>query len=374
MRKLFVITLGMLLAVPAIADVMPTIYGKVNREIQMKSFESKATGAKEISTIRPTDVANSETRIGVKGEYQFNDHTAKYVLELGANSSNTNTDGTLRIRHSYVDIGGFWGSFVTGQTDVAGDGLGLKLDPLSGTSAGLAGIDAAALYNYRADSLRNQFPVYGIGYFYRSRQELVGYKSPVFAGIQYYTSIDNSNETAAPGLAYNKTTVWANELSFERKFGEIDFGLYATYSTISNGGIKDATIMGGGLSVGFMNFVLSGMYSKAELTDGSLVNAKASESTPMMIAAKYTFLDTNTVAVTYGKRSNEDLNGNAGEQKDNINQLAFGYIKQLHKNVSVRASYGMIEKKHDNATENVATDGTAGFEATVAAVGTTITF
>ena len=365
MRKLFVITLGMLLAVPAIADVMPTIYGKLNREVQMKTYESKTTGAKEIKNIRPVDVANSESRIGVKGEYQFNDHTAKYVLELGLNSG---TD-TLGIRESYVDFGGFWGSFVTGQTYVAGDMLGLKLDPLSGTSAGLAGVDASTLYDYRADSLGNQFDTYGIGYFYRSRQELVGYKSPVFAGIQYYTSVDNSDDVA---LAGNKTTVWAHELSFEKKFNEMDFGLYATYSTITNGGIKDASIMGGGLSVGYMGFGLSAMYSKAELTVDQ-AGQKAIESVPMMIAAKYTFLDTNTVAVTYGKRSNEDANDTAGEQKDNMNQLAFGYIKELHKNVTVRASYGMIEKKHDNNTENTAAAG-AGFEATVAAVGTTITF
>ena len=152
----------------------------------------------------------------------------------------------------------------------------------------------------------------------------------------------------------------------------MDFGLYATYSTITNGGIKDASIMGGGLSVGYMGFGLSAMYSKAELTVDQ-AGQKAIESVPMMIAAKYTFLDTNTVAVTYGKRSNEDANDTAGEQKDNMNQLAFGYIKELHKNVTVRASYGMIEKKHDNNTENTAAAG-AGFEATVAAVGTTITF
>ncbi|OFZ52301.1 MAG: hypothetical protein A2381_13635 [Bdellovibrionales bacterium RIFOXYB1_FULL_37_110] len=371
MRKLFVITLGMLLAVPAIADVMPTIYGKVNREVQMRDLDSENAATKDLKNIRANDVANSESRIGVKGEYQFNDHTAKYVLELGLNSG-TNTIG---IRESYVDIGGFWGSIITGQTYAAGDMVGLKLDPLSGTSAGLEAVDIQKTlvdsYDIASD---HALGAYGIGYTYRSRQELIGYRTPNFAGFQYYTTIDNDDSVA---LAGNTMTVWSNQASFEKEMNGMNLGVYAAYDVLSSGGLKDASVMGFGASFGMMGFGLTGMYTKSEAiyTDADLAMPKPLETTQMMVTGKYTFMDTNTVAVTYGKMSNEDKNVTGNAAKNNQSQIAAAFIKELHKNVSVRASYGIVEKEQEDTTLNTDTIANGGgFKATVAAVGTTITF
>jgi len=380
MRKLFVITLGMLLAVPAIADVMPTIYGKVNREVSMRNLDAEETGSKEIGNIRSTDVANSESRIGVKGEYGFNDHTAKYVLELGVNSG-TNAIG---VRESYVDIGGFWGSIIAGQTYVAGDMVGLKLDPLSGTSAGLAAVDitnalpsmadddtTAANETYVPIKYDHALGAYGIGYTYRSRKELIGYKTPVIGGFQFYTTIDNNDDIA---LAGNKATFWSNQASFEKQINDMNFGVYAIYDVVSGAGYKDAKVMGAGLSFAAMGFGLTGMYTKSEKT-AETAAAQPVETTQIMITGKYTFMDTNTVALTYGKMSNEDKNEVGNAAKNNTSQMAVALIKELHKNVSVRASYGIVEKEQEDTTENVkAINLTGGFKATVAAVGTTITF
>ena len=139
--------------------------------------------------------------------------------------------------------------------------------------------------------------------------------------------------------------------------------------------MKDASVMGFGASFGMMGFGLTGMYTMSEATDTDVAAAKPYETTQMMVTGKYTFMDTNTVAMTYGKMSNEDKNVAGNAAKNNTTQMAFAFIKELHKNVSVRASYGIVEKEQEDATLNVAAVAAGGgFKATVAAVGTTITF
>lgn len=354
------ITLLAVVAAPfasAMNAEMPTVYGKVNKVIAYTDQED-VHGRKTMDGV--TDVANSETRMGVKGSVKHEGHEVKYKVELGINSTytdNGNTTDRIRIRQAMIGMKTKAGTLKFGQTYTVLAKQVSNSDPLSSTVAAANGSDQ----KMRIDQAKSD-----IGFDYRSRKDLVAYSTPSLHGLKYSVSYDRDDDNSNdPGTGSYGAGNWEHLLQFKRDFSGLDMELYLGYHKWDEASMGDQSNMVYGANLGYGNFGFNFGMSQAE---------EESKSTPVVTAeidrmfAGLTYnMGKNTFAFTYQTR--EDKNqGNVTGTNFDYTQMAFGINHKCSKHVSLNltALKYEVENKTAGATnkalENDATQVALGMQ------------
>ncbi len=307
MRILIIISL-LMMSVSAMAA--PTIYGKIAQEISMIDVKDLDTDA---DLVGADDINASESRVGVKGSFNVHQLTATYLAEIAVNPSRNAGIG-LRLRQSFMTLGGNFGTLVLGQAYTATAKVGLGLDALSHTSASLA----------------------GVGHLYSGIKRITGFKTANYAGFQYYVThhlAADMNNT----IARSKDNVGhlENLFSYATKFGNVNTKFYAAYNMIDDDETTDDTAMMFGTKVTFGDFTIGALYTMAEETE--VGDTDALENTRMLGSVAYK-LDKNIFALTYGTQ--KYAYGTGGDEPAET-QITVGYKRVCSKNLNLTAYYSM---------------------------------
>ncbi|MDD0852673.1 porin [Halobacteriovorax sp. GB3] len=352
MKKLVISSALALVAAPAMADMhakMPTFYGKLNKSVAY--IDQDATTHKSFSGVR--DVANSESRLGAKGNVDFDSLKFTYALELGINSTQQSSDsGRIRIRQSHIGTETAFGTLVFGQTYTPSANIAVSIDPFVSTIFGVANADQKALVSGAAGS--------GLGMEYRSRKDLLMYKTPKFMGLQYIVSTDKNDkpsiDSTPSNTEYGKETL-EHLLTFNHKMGDNALLVFASMIKNNDVDTKDDETMMYGLKfdLGKMMSLTATMGSSESTAAGTTTKT---EEDRMMVAAKYNMNAHSFMAKysTYEKKEDRD-----------ITQIALGYNYAYNKHVSMRASVGQynVDYKAASTTDN---------DSTIVAFGTQLKF
>ncbi|MCK5072533.1 MAG: porin [Bacteriovoracaceae bacterium] len=361
MKKILLAGLCLVLASAALAELkMPTLYGKINKEYRYVKNETKFKYATNTNVV---DVENSESRLGVKGAYDYDGLKSTYKFELGLNSTNASAE-RIRIRIAEGTVGNEFGAIVFGQTWMAGEVEAVLHDPLAGTGVSLVGVDQRSMVEGIEDF---------IGVEYRGRNDLIGYKSPKFYNFQFSTTVDKNgsaslDDTQTTGKA---PTNWQNCLTYNNKFGDLSLGLTGVYKKRSGAATDKNVSTVGGLKLGYMDFAFTALYTKYSFeTPNGTATKQKTENKHMMASLKYVLLKNNTFALTYGKVEVDTGLTKALTDKDSTSQIAFGYIRKLGDHLSARVTYANLKKEYDDATLETA----GGNKGQIFALGAQITF
>lgn len=351
MKNLLLLTL-LFVATSAMASdkIMPTIYGKVNKEVgyvtQKKDMAfNKFTGGK--------DTFNSGTRLGAKNTHELDSMKASYKVELGIGSSTSATDVT--VREAKLDLSDFWGTATVGQTYAATGMVGLELDPFSHTGVGWTGVDQSKLVR--------QAVADGIGYYYRGRKEILGYTTPDLMGLQLSVSFDQNGRAAnlsdTQGLR-NRDTV-EGLLSFKKEMDNMGVKVYAGVSQFVG---KETVVTNTATAITTAtkedkSMLFGGQFSFNPVTVGVLYQDRKLKTydtaTPTVtISPKHNWLsgslkvnvfEKDFVALTYASYTYD--NGVANATKNKYSQIAAGYQHQYGDYLTLRltaANYTIKDK------------------------------
>lgn len=356
--KKVLLTSAALLAAPVLVNAemamsAPTIYGKINKSYAYTDQDVKTR--KSTSGLR--DVDNSETRLGAKGEVEVSSSVkAKYILEIGFNSTHTSEPSTGRIRMRLAE-GSFLTNFGTvtfGQTYTPSSSKTLTLDPLSNTIVGVAYTDQTALLGLTGKNLTS-----GLGAIYRGRTDVVSYTTPVFAGLTYSISSDKSNKMSNDSTsttAYGPET-FEHMVDFNHKMGDMKLNVFANYQTTSAANTKKNSVLFYGAKLSMNAFDVAFAMTSEEVENNATPTVKT--ETERMLGSVAYKMNAHKVAFTYQT---------AEIKKDEEHtQMALGYKYALHKNIELRATAATYEYK-DKVTAANKND------ATLFALGTEIKF
>jgi hypothetical protein len=323
----------------------PTIYGSLNKDLRYIDQED----VHHRSTFSVVDeVSNAPSRLGVKGTHELDGVSIDYKFEMGIGTS------ALGIRHAHAYIGNkMYGKVVIGQDFTALSRVGGKFDPLADTAVGLAGI-------HQASNIANAVSK-RLGYFYRGRNNLLGYQSPNIAGFQLlYTRDDKQvggTADRARGHATNNSTSLPthNEIlvTYKNKFGGVGLDVYAGYA-IGEGPASDKaydSLYTVGAKAMFGQISVSALYSMEMIEQMQTTKMKEDEKSYMMASAAYK-MGAHTVAATYGAYSEDVYYNDTQATTKDRNQMALGYKYALGKNAvfNVTASQYSVEYKKDGVT------------------------
>lgn len=344
----------------AIAADMPTVYGKINKVFVNTDQEQNSTKTRtRKSSEGVTDVANSESRLGAKGEVAVDGGmTANYKLELGVNSTSGNGKGTLSIRHAEVALKHAFGTLSFGQMYTPMSTLALGADFLYETIGGMAGSDVAARVDKASGS---------IGFNYRARVDGVTYQTPSFMGLTYTVSQDknNTNDNNTAGVESHTEQV----LSYKRDLGGMDLNVYVAYDMYSMTGTKDNKELIYGFNLSKDALKLSFAMSGSESTTAG--NNFAKEIDRMFAGLSYN-MDKHTVSFTYQTR--ETTNDGAKGTNNEVTQMALGYKHNCTKNLDLNLTAVMYELEDTTSGATADTKKDNGNEATLVGLGFQLKF
>ena len=348
---------------------MPTVYGKVNKVIAYTDQDNTASVVRK-SMDGGTDVENSETRIGVKGEVPTMSDAMKasYKIELGIGSTNSDQNddegkyGRIRIRLAEVALKSSFGSVTLGQTYNPFSKIQLAADPLSETVAGMAGIDQTSRIRLGSK----------VGMGYRGRVDGLTYATPSFMGLSYTVSTDRENKNSnLVGDAEYGATHYEHVLGFKRDLGGIDLNLYAGLHKWDMTGKKDLSEMMYGLGVkkGALSFNFT-MTAEEQETVGKTDK----ETTDRMFGALSYTMDKHTVSFTY---QTSEFRNKAGVKKASDadkTQMAIGYKHQCSENIDLNLTALTYEVKDKTGETNATTKKGLENKATMVAAGIQLKF
>lgn len=341
----------------------PTVYGKVNKVIAYTDQED-IHSRKSMDGV--TDVANSETRMGVKGAVKHEGHEIKYKVELGINSTYTDNNTTterIRIRQAMVGMKSKVGTFKFGQTYTVLAKQVSKSDPLSSTVAGVNGTDQSI----RIDQAKSD-----VGFDYRSRKDLVAYSTPSLHGLKYSVSFDrnddNSNDVGTGAYGAGN---WEHLLQFHRDFGGLDMEIYLGYHKWDESNKGDQSNMVYGANLGYGNFGFNFGLSQAEEENKTTPVVK--EEIDRMFAGLTYSMKKNTFSFTYQTR--EDKNqGNVNGTNFDYTQMAFGINHKCTKHVSLNLTALKYEVENKTADVTGTAKTSTENDATLVALGMQVKF
>lgn len=117
-KLLSVAIAGLALSAVAHADLVPTVYGKVNVTLNKYDFDDLKSGAR-IDGQDNWAMESNASRIGVKGDIPLVDglkaiYKLEYELYMDGSSSTT-----FNQRNTYAGLQGAWGTLVAGKNDTA---------------------------------------------------------------------------------------------------------------------------------------------------------------------------------------------------------------------------------------------------------------
>ncbi|MEI8347558.1 MAG: porin [Pseudomonadota bacterium] len=362
----FFLGAGAVLAADVTATA-PTVYGKVNKEIKYIKQEDKFNTVKMLG---PQDPTSSVSRLGAKGTVGTEGLKANYVLEMGLNSTGDNSSGTIALRQAYISAGDFWGSVIAGQTDTATWGIYTDIDPLQTTSAAMTTNQLSSTTDFQIsnNSAPTSHQITGIGFLNRSRQDLVGYKSPNFQGLQFYTTWDKNNMNTNT-VGTTNYTYWENLLTFEKKLALVTPKLYLGYVKQSGGmTLRKDTNLIGAVRVMVKDFVVGLSYSTRKNTTDTRSDINKKEKR-MVATAKYTMGKLSAVA-TYAKAKVDNGLTNNDLDKANHTQCAASIAYNVYAPLELRLTYAKYKYEEDNNSQNEEHGNTAK----VVIFGTQLTF
>lgn len=351
---------------------MPTVYGKVNKVIAYTDQDAinatTATANGTSTDIRKSmdgvsDVGNSETRLGVKGDVATMSEAMKasYKVELGLNSSKNGSGdyGRMRIRLAEVALKSNYGSVTLGQTYNPFSKIALAADPMSETVAGIAGADQSERIRLGGNS----------GFGYRGRVDGLTYATPSFMGLTYTVSTDKNNKMSnVSGNSEYGATHYEHVLGFKRDLGGLDLNVYAGYHTWAQASMKSNSEMmyGLGLKKGAFSF----NFTMTQEENEYIPTTSKKETTDRMFAALSYAMDKHTVSFSYQTRENRNVNGTDKNEDADITQMAVGYKHQCSENIDLNLTALTYEVKDKTtatgeakkANENKATMVAAGIQ------------
>lgn len=339
-------------------DKLPfSMYGDISKESRWVSQKNDDLNKFYL----PVDVNNFESRIGMKGEKQFDNTTLGYRLELGVNStsshtvtidSNTSTvsatSGRIRMRLAYGSISGSWGKLIMGQDFTAISLDSIRHDPLFKSGFGLIAVD---LRNIVSGSSKQN-----IGFKFRTRKDLLGYESPSFSGLRLKITIDNNDYNSNTLKSANSQFI-EGLLTYTKKLGndKLDLSLgYADHSTEKN---KSPYQM---IGIKYYNedikTKITAIYGIEKLLnrEGGTEN---SERKRLGLGISHKITKEYNIAANYGKINLEDGLGSDS-------QMALSFKYSFNKYADFSFSVGTFDVKRKDTSENN--------NATAAIVGTVI--
>lgn len=345
----------------AIAADMPTVYGKINKvfvNTDQEQDSGKTRTRKSSEGI--TDVANSESRLGAKGEVAVEGGmTATYKVEMGVNSTKGGGKGDLSIRHAEVNLKHNYGTLSFGQMYNPISNLALAADPIYETIGGMAGADVAA----RVENAEG-----AIGFTYRGRVDGASYQTPSMMGLTYTIAQDknndNDNDTA------NVATHTEHVLSYKRDLGGMDLNLYVAYDMWSQTGTTDNKDMLYGFNLTRDALKLSFAMSSLETTTAG---AKFAEEIDRMFAAVTYSMNKHSVSFTYQTRETSN-DGGVEDTNNEVTQMALGYKHNCTKNLDLNFTAVQYELEDTTKGASADTKKDNGNEATLLALGVQLKF
>jgi len=376
MNKLCILsgTLFMLVVFASRANSEMAIYGKLNKEIRdvLQDVKKSTTHYQGVR-----DVGNSESRGGLKGEYTFDSIKLKYILEMGFNSTaalkpitigsesydtGDGMSGRLRVRQAAGTIVTPFGEIILGQTFTAGALRFLKHDPLSGTGLGSMNIDQRGLVNNNRGR--------ELGFRYRSRKDLLGYKSPNLDGFYYLTTLDENDSLVIDKDAMDM--YWEHLVAYDAEFSLTKIklsGLLALNYRGTGNWDNDYYSIGADISIGDVEFLedvtfhfMFGrqreMQFEEEEEESGIKKASSTLKnvlcfsdndncfTRILAGGSYLFDEDLTLALTYSMVMFGEAKLN-DEKKDRGYdlQVALGANYTFSQYVALRASYGYYKVK-----------------------------
>ncbi len=332
----------------------PTVYGKLNK---VYTYVDQEDVHNRKTSDGVTDVTNSESRIGVKGNGEVFHVKTSYKLELGINSTKDDdtNDFRIRVRESMLKLHTKYGKLMFGQTYPVVVKQGRRSDPLQETIAGHQGEDM---------SQRVANATKDLGFNDRSRADLVGYISPSLHGLTYSVSQDRGNGFSNdPANSNYGSRTTEHLLRYERGLGMVDLDLYAGLQKVNQASAQvDEETMTYGFNAKMKNFTV-GFAMSTEEYDGNS-NTEADEKERMFASLSYG-MGKNTYAFTYQTR--EDSTDSAVQTE--YTQMAVNWAHQCNK----WATFNLTAIKYE--VEDVV-DATASAEndATILATGIQLKF
>jgi predicted porin len=339
-------------------NAMPRIYGTLGKDVRYID-QDEVHHRSKFSVIDENH--NGSSKLGVKGDFEEGDITVDYKFEMGIGTS------SLYIRHAYFYLGNNdYGKLMVGQDLTAISSLIMYFDPLLDTGVGLI----SALQN--SNIANADMP---LGFIYRGRKNLIGYKSPNMGGLEFIFTRDD-NQTGGTldrkrGFDSTNNTTYSdpihNEfvLTYKKEFQSSSFNLIASYGigegheTVKN--YDTAYSVGGKVEVGPFAFTVN--YALTTIEKMQTTIKKENETSYTSATGSYKY-DDHQVALTYGTFSGEEYYSDSNKRTTDRLQFALGYKYYLSKNVifSVGASQYTVEYSGDNisaetkkANENEAT-------------------
>ena len=347
---------------------MPKLYGQVAKELEFVNQEEKFQ-YKSHSGI--TDLENSETRLGAKGSYVFEDLNADYVVELGINSARQDktgpddykdTSGRIRIRLANIKFKTEWGTITVGQDFTPTSSLQTKkFDPLAATGAGLAALGHDNIFEAPVKMV-------GLGAKYLGRRDGWGYQTPSLKGFNYTVWTDHGDDADLnPATTLGEET-WEHVIEYAQELTDGNLNLYVANTVWNQATKEDENYLLFGWNFGMGKFGFSGSLGQSEVT--AISTDKTEEKNYLQLGLSYKLSDKNIVAVTFASQAIDKGTSSNDSDKSNLNQVALGWIHQYNKNLK----FHVIAYQLEYSEEDEALAETNDNSALVTAAGAILSF
>lgn len=340
----------------AMSADMPTVYGKINK-VFVNTNQEDVHARKSSEGV--TDVANSVSRIGVKGGMDADGMKVSYKLELGLNSTADTGAGTVALRNAQVSLAHTYGTLTFGQMYNQISALGLAADPMAENIAGFQGADVKARVASATGS---------VGFTYRGRVDGVSYTTPSMMGLTYTIAQDknNKNDNNTDGVASHTEHV----VAYKRDLGGMDLNLYVAYDMTNQVGTKDNKEMVYGLGLGKDAFKFNFAMSAYESTAAGSTTAE--EIDRMFGALSYT-MNKHNVAFTYQTKDTTNTGGTK-DAKNEVTQMAIGYKHQCTTAMDLNLTVAKYEYNLTTSGATSADKKAVDNDATLIAAGIQVKF
>ncbi|MEI8347814.1 MAG: porin, partial [Pseudomonadota bacterium] len=201
---------------------------------------------------------------------------------------------------------------------------------------------------------------------YRGWSDLVGYKTPVWNGLQYYTTWDKNNVNSN---TTRNSTYWENLLTYEKSFGKITPKFYLAYvkgTGALNSGITKDSVLTAAAKATMNNITIGGSYSDQKTDTTPTIKKKIQR---LVGSAKYT-VGKCYAAATFGQAKVDLGTAKNATDKATHTQIAVGVGHQFFKSLEVRATYANYKYKEDD----LSLEGTQGNKANIFMLGALLSF
>lgn len=379
LRKLVVLTTGVLLTIPAYAQSSVSIYGIVDMGYRWsgKHFSLSHYQAGTKAHVTPGNRSGldsgiqSQSRIGFKGvEDLGNGFKASFVLERGL-ASDTGADIDGWNRQAFVALSGGFGTFAFGRQQTPQYLLATMFDPFSDGTDGK--MTRTYLYNPRLDNLATYTsPNWGgFSFIAGYSQNGAGDESPDNLGKASISNAGDMSDTEfravvfAPMFVSDRFSIALNFNYFKMKDSGTGTGyptrvprddqtvkVYDLMASYDFGPLKLAGAIGK-RKISSFDFVsaltpeyglIDQRFTSATLSDPRFFDAK--DSIQFMVGVTVPVGSDGKVLASYTRRKTESggwRNYDVTKSDMKVKQFAIGYMHNLSKRTNLYVAYSHIE-------------------------------